>query len=40
MGVKISTITIETRMDIPQIAKDRTAIWSSYTSPGQLPKIT
>jgi hypothetical protein len=38
MGVKISTATMKSSMEMPQKAKDRTAIRSSDTTPGHLPK--
>jgi hypothetical protein len=39
-GMQISTTTIESSMEIPQKTGGRTAIWSSDTIPGHLPKGT
>jgi hypothetical protein len=36
--MQIIIITMESNMEIPQKAKDRTAILSSYMDPGHLPK--
>jgi hypothetical protein len=38
LGMQISPTTIESSMEISWKAKDRTAIWSSCTTPGILPK--
>jgi hypothetical protein len=38
--MKISTTIMESSMEIPQKAKDRTAILSSDTTPGHLSKKT
>jgi hypothetical protein len=38
VGMQISTTTMESSMEIPQKAKDRTAIRSSDTAPGHLFK--
>jgi hypothetical protein len=40
VGMQISIITMESNMETPQKSKDRTAILSSDTIPGQLPKGT
>jgi hypothetical protein len=36
--MQISTTTIKSSLEIPQKTKDRTAICSSYTTPGHVPK--
>jgi hypothetical protein len=38
--MQISSITMESSMESPQKAKDRTAVWSNDTAPGDLPKGT
>jgi hypothetical protein len=38
VGMQISTTIMESSMEIPQKTKDRTAILSSDTAPGHLPK--
>jgi hypothetical protein len=38
--MQVSTTTMENSMETPQKAKDRTAIRSSDTTPGHLPKRT
>jgi hypothetical protein len=38
--MQISTTITESSMEIPQKAKDRTAMWSSDTAPGHLLKGT
>jgi hypothetical protein len=38
VGMQISTTTMESSMEIPQKANDRTAIWSSDTTPGIYSK--
>jgi hypothetical protein len=40
VGMQISTTTSESSLEIPQKAKARTAIWSTDTAPGHLPKGT
>jgi hypothetical protein len=40
VGMQISTTTVESSMEIPQKAKDRTAIWSSVIAPGHISKGT
>jgi hypothetical protein len=38
--MQISTTTMESSMEIPQKTRARTAIWSSDTALGHLPKKT
>jgi hypothetical protein len=40
VGMRISATTLEICMEIPQKAKDNTAIWSTDTAPGHLHKGT
>jgi hypothetical protein len=40
VGMRISTTTMESSMEIPRKAKDRTSIGSSDTILGHLPKRT
>jgi hypothetical protein len=40
VGMQVSITAMESSMEIPQKTKDRTAIWSSDTATGHLPKGT
>jgi hypothetical protein len=36
MGMQFSTIIMESNIDIPQKAKDKSVTWSSSTDPGHI----
>lgn len=36
--VRTSTATVDASRQVPPKTKNRTTIWSSYTTPGNIPK--